>query len=156
VDHLAVKQEEVTNSAYKVFDTEHPNLARSTPTDLLGKTTGPSGHDDETILRGSGNGVVTILIPTPVTGARNTKTLTPVAFPLGHACSPEFAQYHLNHALPTVEFPDFDGSSPKLWIKKRNNYFDMYTVPDFLKSRTAYMHFSGNADFWAQSLDYPV
>jgi hypothetical protein len=123
---------------------------------MLGKTTGPSVHGDETILRGLGNVVVTTLIPTPVTGARNTKTLTPVAFPLGHACSPEFAQYHLNHALPTVEFPDFDGSSPKLWIKKRNNYFDMYTVPDFLKSRTAYMHFSGNADFWAQSLDYPV
>jgi hypothetical protein len=79
-----------------------------------------------------------------------------VAFPLGHACSLEFAQYHLNHALPTMEFPDFDGSSPKLWFKKCNNYFDMYAAPDFLKSRTAYMHFSGNADFWAQSLDYPV
>jgi hypothetical protein len=27
------------------------------------------GHGDETIHRGSGNGVVTTLIPTPVTGA---------------------------------------------------------------------------------------
>ncbi|CAD6339885.1 unnamed protein product [Miscanthus lutarioriparius] len=160
VDHLAVKQEEVTNSAYRVFDTEHLNVTGSATTDLpskpCGVTSGPSGHGDETIHRGSGNGVVTTLIPTPVTGVRNTKTLTPVAFPLGHAYSPEFTQYHLNHALPTVEFPEFDGSSPKLWIKKCNNYFDMYDVPDFLKSRTAYMHFSGDADFWAKSLDYPV
>jgi len=127
VDHLAVKQEEVTNSAYRVFDTEHLNLTGSATTDLPGKpcgaTSGPSGHGDETIHQGSGNGVVTTLIPTPVTGVRNTKTLTPVAFPLGHAYSPEFTQYHLNHALPTVEFPEFDGSSPKLWIKKVQQLF---------------------------------
>jgi hypothetical protein len=43
VDHLAVKWEEVTNSAYKVFDTEHLNLAGSASTDLLSKMSSPSG-----------------------------------------------------------------------------------------------------------------
>ena len=77
-----------------------------------------------------------------VIGAKTSQTLTSIAFP-------DMAQFYLNHALPPVEFLEFDGSCPKLWIKKCNNYFDMYGVPEFRKSRTAYMHFVGNAEFWA-------
>jgi len=153
VDQITVKQESAASPAYKVYDTENLDLTGSTmvspSTKPYGATSGPSGHGDENDHRGLGNGVVTTLVPTPVTGARTSQPLTPTTFP-------NMTQFYLNHALPPAEFPEFDGSCPKLWIKKCNNYFDMYGVPEFRKSRTAYMHFIGNAEFWAQSLDFAI
>lgn len=55
-----------------------------------------------------------------------------------------------------MDFPDFDGTSPKLWIKNCESYFDVYTVPNYLRSKIALMHLTGNAAFWAQSLDVNV
>lgn len=160
VNHLAVKQEESSNPAYKVFDTEHLDLSGSpailASTKPYGVSFGLVGHGVETSNRGSGNGVVTTPVPTPIIGMRTPKTLILMALPFVHPYTSDMSYYHLNHALPPVEFPEFDGSSPKLWIKKCNNYFDIYAVPEFLKSNTAQMHFSGNADFWAQSLEYSV
>jgi hypothetical protein len=160
VDQIAMKQESAPSSAYKVYDTEQLDLTGSGMVSPFAKPygapSGPSGHSEEHDHRGLGNGVVTTLIPTLVIGARPTRTLTPVAFPLGHTYTPDMAQFYLNHALPPMEFPEFDGSCPKLWIKKCNNYFDMYGVPEFCKSKTTYMHFTGNAKFWAQLLDFAI
>jgi hypothetical protein len=157
VDQIAANQEAVANSAYKVFDTEHPDLTGSSSPSTAIKPYGahsrPSGHDDDHDHRGLGNGVVTTLIPTPVTGAKHSQILTP---PIFAAYSPDMNQFYLNHAIPLMEFPEFDGSCPKLWIKKSNNYFDNYGVPEFRKYKTAYMHFTGNAEFWAQSLDFAI
>jgi hypothetical protein len=61
-----------------------------------------------------------------------------------------------SHALPQVEFPDFDGSVPKLWIKNCESYFDVYAVPEYVWVKIASMHLTGNAAFWAQSLEFPL
>jgi hypothetical protein len=153
VDELSMKQEEI--SAHKVFDAERPDLTGSTSTPLK-ETSRPLGHGSAQDHRGFGNGVVTTLIPTPVTGAKDSDTLSPVPFILGSPYQVDASQYPLNHAIPPVEFPDFDGSSPKLWVKNCENYFDLYDVPDSRKSKIASMHLISNAAFWAQSLDFSL
>lgn len=64
--------------------------------------------------------------------------------------------FQLNHAIPPVEFPDFDGSSPELWIKNCEDYFDLYSMHESRKSKIASMHLTSNAAFWAQSLEFPI
>jgi hypothetical protein len=113
-----VKQEEVANPTYKVFDTQHLDLSESVAAHLAGKlfgaTSGPSGHDKEHGHRGVGNGVVTTIILAPVTDARNSRTLSSVPFSLGGFCGSNAGQFQFNHTLPHVKFPEFDGSSVKL------------------------------------------
>jgi hypothetical protein len=42
------------------------------------------------------------------------------------------------------------------WIRKCENYFDLYDVHDYFKEKLASMYFTSNAAFWAQSLEFSV
>jgi hypothetical protein len=44
--------------------------------------------------------------------------------------------------LPKVPFPTFDGDNPKLWQKRRADYFSMYSVHPRVWIHIATMHFS--------------
>lgn len=159
-DHITLKQEEVVNPAYMVFDVQHLSLPVSAVAHPVSKpivtSSGSIDHGDEHSHRGVGNGVVTTIVPTLVIGTRPSATLSPMPFTIGSSILMDASQFLVSQALPLVEFPDFDGSSPKVWIQKCENYFEMYVVPNHLKSRIASMHFIGNATFWAQSLDSPI
>lgn len=134
-----MKQEDT--GAHKVFDVEHIDLIGSASAHLNdshhGEPTQPLGHGDAQYHRGSGNGVVTTFIPSPVTGEKDSHTFSPVPLVLSRPYHFDAGQIQFNHAVPPVEFPDFDGSSSKLWVKNCENYFDLYAVPDSHKSKIA-------------------
>lgn len=53
-----------------------------------------------------------------------------------------------HHTLSKMLFPNFDGTQPKVWITKCNNYFNIYSIPEHLWVQAASMHLEGNAAKW--------
>lgn len=49
---------------------------------------------------------------------------------------------------PKLEFPRFDGTDPKGWIIRAEQYFDFITVEEFKRIKLAGMHFEGKAGVW--------
>lgn len=66
-----------------------------------------------------------------------------------HASTSKEALPH--HALPKMQFPKFDGSCPKVWIDKCNNYFNIYGISKELKVEAVVMHLEENATNWWQA-----
>lgn len=62
-------------------------------------------------------------------------------------------QGSFSHAIPHIEFPRFDGSHPKIWVKRCENFFDVYEVPEALKVKFALINFTSSAAFWMQSIE---
>lgn len=58
--------------------------------------------------------------------------------------------------LPKLNFPSFDGSYPKLWQKRCENYFSMYATDECVWVKAATMHFEGVAARWWQSIESRV
>lgn len=114
-------------------------------------TSGPKGHRVEEHHRGSGFGVVyTSPDPPPVTGAKNHHQ-----FPFNSSDTmhrDRSWQSMLNHAIPPINFPQFEGANPKLWIHRCEAFFDLYNVPKFMWVNLATMNFLGSASFWLHSL----
>ena len=160
---MAQNQEEKENTAYKVFQHEDIDLTKPMVAHLTapptGAASGPNGHHDDFIHRGTGHGVVTTIVPTPFKGANNALNITPVPFTLGgiaHASSDSSVSLmNMHAALPQLPFPEFDGSSPRLWRKKCETYFELYAVPKSFWTKLATMFFIGPAVYWLQSLEDP-
>ncbi|XP_074343112.1 uncharacterized protein LOC141680927 [Apium graveolens] len=74
-------------------------------------------------------------IPPPFTG------YTPPS-PHGHN---GFSNFHIN---PKIEFPKFDGSDPKGWVIRSEQYFEFIPVDDIRKMKLAGLHFEGKASIW--------
>jgi hypothetical protein len=55
--------------------------------------------------------------------------------------------------LPKMNFPSFDGDSPKLWQKRAEDYFTMYSVDPIVWIKVSTMHFTGAAARWLQSVE---
>jgi hypothetical protein len=53
-----------------------------------------------------------------------------------------------HHTLPKMQFPNFAGDQPRIWINKCNNYFSMYSIPQSLWVTAATMHLEDNAAKW--------
>ena len=53
-----------------------------------------------------------------------------------------------NHKL---EFPKFDGSNPRIWIKKCCKYFDLCKIPNEQKVDLASLNMTGKAENWVTS-----
>ena len=49
---------------------------------------------------------------------------------------------------PKVEFPMFDGTNPRGWIKKCTRYFTLCKIPDDQKVDLASLHLYGKAEVW--------
>jgi hypothetical protein len=56
-----------------------------------------------------------------------------------------------HHTLPKMPFPKFDGNSPKEWIDKCHNYFEIYSIPQGMWITAATMNLEGNASKWYQA-----
>jgi hypothetical protein len=55
--------------------------------------------------------------------------------------------------LPKLNFPTFDGTYPKLWQKRCEDYFEMYATETFVWVKVSTMHFVGAAARWLQSIE---
>jgi len=55
------------------------------------------------------------------------------------------------HFNPKVEFPTFDGTNPKGWVKKCARYFSLCQIGDEQKVDLAVLHFKGLAEIWFSS-----
>jgi len=53
--------------------------------------------------------------------------------------------------LPKLEFPIFDGTNPRYWIKKCSRYFALCKIPDDQRLDVASIHFVGKAETWFAS-----
>ena len=60
---------------------------------------------------------------------------------------------NFSHTVPQLEFPRFDGTNPKIWIKRCENYFDICATLLEHWVKLATLHFSGSAVFWMQSIE---
>lgn len=95
----------------------------------------------------------TTLEPSPVTGANATHNLPPVTCPFSDsACCGHHVHPNLAAALSDLEFPKFDGSNSRLWIKQCETFFDVYAVHPRLWVRYASMNLTGSAALWFQTL----
>lgn len=105
------------------------------------------GHHYANHHRGVSAGVVTTLVPPPVKGADlfHNSPRTPHA---GFS-----TPVHFGSAVPHLEFPKFDGTNPKIWIRRCETYFDICDVPVALWVKLATMNFSATAAFWMQSIE---
>jgi hypothetical protein len=56
--------------------------------------------------------------------------------------------------LPKLNFPEFTGDNPRLWISRCENYFDMYEVEQFHWIQIASMYFNDAAARWFQSVEH--
>ncbi|XP_074297855.1 uncharacterized protein LOC141628647 [Silene latifolia] len=52
---------------------------------------------------------------------------------------------------PRVEFPVFDGSNPRIWVKKCKKYFELCKVADDQKLNLASLYMVGKAESWVHS-----
>ncbi|CAO2183142.1 unnamed protein product [Urochloa humidicola] len=122
------------------------------------EVSGQNCHREAINHRSVGAGVVTTLVPPPVKGADRNAELTPVPFvgldPVDS--SSQLSHAKMNYSIPNLDFPKFDGSNPKIWIRRCENYFDVMNVSQSHWVKLAVMHFGGSAAFWMQSIEMDV
>ena len=106
------------------------------------------GPDAAISHRDSGNGYHQPNFHCPVTGAWNSPS--PPLFTFPTHCDPR-GHVPLNRQLgrlPKLSFPKFDGTSPKLWQKRCEDYFATYAIEEIVWVRVSSMHFKGVAGRW--------
>ena len=145
--HELPKTEKVENGVpYGVSASAHLEASASAG------TSGPDGHCVDPSHRSVGAGVVTTLVPPPVTSAGRFANLTPIPF-TGFDSVGSIQCSSLGGIISHADFPRFDGSNPKIWVKKCESYFDVYVVPTEYWVKLATMNFGGSAAFWMQSIE---
>ncbi|XP_026416872.1 uncharacterized protein LOC113312322 [Papaver somniferum] len=82
---------------------------------------------------------------TPIQPENPEQTAIPAAQELIHQ-SGKYSRH------PKIDFPRFDGSNPRCWIRKCNRYFQLNSIDEFHKVDLASIHFDGKANSWF--LDY--
>ena len=55
------------------------------------------------------------------------------------------------HTIPKMNFPDFDGSDPKVWLDNCYSYFELYQIPEGMWITAARIHLKDNAARWYQA-----
>lgn len=53
--------------------------------------------------------------------------------------------------VPKLEFPQFDGTTPRLWIKKAEKYFKLCKISDEQRLNLVSIHLVGKAEHWFHS-----
>ncbi|XP_035822042.1 uncharacterized protein [Zea mays] len=133
--------------------------APARPPGSAGHADGPNfGHRFDNPLWDSGYRYPPTDFHYPVTGTWNHHTPTPFSFAHtgnyhGEDMDTRRALHHHISGLPKINFPVFDGTCPKLWQKKCENYFEMYATEEVAWVKVATMHFNGVANRWLQSIE---
>jgi hypothetical protein len=134
---------------------------------------GPIGHHADLQPRGLGFGVPYTHHPPPALGthldpvppfapnfpAANSQEFntgwyypTPHSAFGGRAHGAQFTNYL--GQLPKINFPEFDGTLPKLWQSRCEFYFNVYMVDPSVWIQVATMNFKGPASRWLQSVEH--
>ena len=50
--------------------------------------------------------------------------------------------------LPRMDFPLFDGTNPREWVRRANKYFQIYGVEEEMKTDIAQLYLKDRADIW--------
>lgn len=160
LDQLSGRIDEVKLSIGVDLGELRQGLDRSSPTTDQAKGTatppssasaggpsGPDGHRVEHEIRGSGHKVY---VPPPVRGMQLDQT---------HVRSPLSSIENLHQSStdvfglgPRIELPRFDGSNPKLWQSRCEDYFKLWTTPQSLWISYASSLFEGPAARWLESV----
>jgi hypothetical protein len=143
-DHFASPSVKVPSSAHLEF---HP--PRAAP--------GSLDHGKGLSHRGTAFGAVYTVAPepAPVTGATQPPKSPPLSLtaigcvPGDRRFYPPYPSYTL---FPDVKFHKFDGTNPRLWIKRCETYFDVYQTEPALWVRLASMRLTGSAALWFQTV----
>ena len=53
--------------------------------------------------------------------------------------------------LPKLEFPNFDGTNPRNWVRKCSRYFSLCKIPESQRVDVASIHLVGRAETWFAS-----
>jgi hypothetical protein len=118
---------------------------------------GTNGHRDDLFHWADGFGSVTTLLHPPVKGTLPDSTHM-IAHAYSHQSRPpdKFACHDAPRSnsskLPKLNFPVFDGESPKLQISRCEDYFDLYDVPSVDWIKVSSMHFLDPTARWLQSI----
>jgi hypothetical protein len=56
--------------------------------------------------------------------------------------------YPIHKHLPKLDFPKLNGENPKIWAKKCEVYFDVFSIPASLSTRYATLNFTDRAALW--------
>jgi hypothetical protein len=122
---------------------------------------GPVGHREDLHNREQGFGSVTTLIPGPVKGTHNIPPPPPITpryhgsllDQFGSRARPSESLGRSLGKLPKLPFPSFDGTNPRLWISRCENYFDMYDVEPTAWIRVASMYMTPQVACWFQAVE---
>lgn len=121
-------------------------------TQFVLESPGPFGHRSSTNHRGDDTGVVTTLVPSPVKGAPMNSKIP--SFKSDSNCYGETSRMHpVVASFPSINFPKFDGSNPRIWKRQCETFFSFYKVPDEMWVRMVTMYFDGSALYWLQSAE---
>jgi hypothetical protein len=55
------------------------------------------------------------------------------------------------YAMPKMDFPNFYGTDPKVWLDNCSSYFELYQIPKGMWIRAARLHLKDNAARWYQT-----
>lgn len=102
-------------------------------------------HTNAVPLPGSSNHQLFIPPYNPFTYQNHSQShnnVIPPPSPLNTQFSPSF------HFNPKLEFPRFDGTDPKGWVIKAEQYFDFVNLEEGRKVKMAGLHFDGRASVW--------
>jgi len=61
------------------------------------------------------------------------------------------ADRHSFKLFPKLEFPSFDGSNPRNWVKKCSRYFVLCKIPDSQRVDVASIYLTGKVETWFAS-----
>ena len=94
----------------------------------------------------------------PVTGATPPQKSVPLIHTdgSGHRDRRYYHPYPPLTPFPEVEFHKFDGSNPRLWVKRCETNFDVYQTDPGVWVRLASMRLTGSTALWFQTIHDPV
>jgi hypothetical protein len=115
----------------------------------------------ETRNRGIGEGILGIPPRPPKFGASHSAPTT-LNFRMDsvfekYLSSQESAQpmstYPLHKHLPKLDFLKFNGDNPRIWARKCEVYFNVFSVLESLRTRYATLNFSGRVALWLEMIE---
>jgi hypothetical protein len=128
-------------------------VGRSPTTEkMLDPSTFDNKRSVETWNRGSGEGILGIPPRPPDKGVSHSAPTPnfrtdPVfgKYLVATDHSPPTSAYPSHKHLPKLDFPKFNGENPTIWAKKCEVNFDVFSVPESLRTRYATLNFTDRA-----------
>jgi hypothetical protein len=63
------------------------------------------------------------------------------------------SSYPAHKHLLKLDFPKFNGDNPKIWAKKCEVYFDVFSIPESVHTRYTMLNFTDRAALWLETIE---